>query len=312
MTTPSPDLSVVIPAYNAAATVDATLRSVFAPASRPTLDVVVVDDGSDDSAALREVVAAHAHVRLVAHDRNRGMCAARNTGIAASRGALVTILDADDTLVPDWPARLAQLVSDWPPESNLCFAGCRNLTGVPTMRRPGFSGPLDLAAFLSETYAGEYLPIFRGDYVRAKPYVDIGTRKSCGNISYLAWLQDAAIYISAEILRIYDDSRGGAVSRNWLRGARAGESVRCLEEELNRYGDLFARLSPCKLSERWLKLAVYRRAAGQPGAWSAWRRGALGAPLASLAAALMVALGPSATTALVAVARRAKAVKRYG
>ncbi len=312
MTTPSPDLSVVIPAYNAAATVDATLRSVFAPAARPTLDVVVVDDGSDDSAALREVVAAHAHVRLVAHDRNRGMSAARNTGIAASHGVLVTILDADDTLVPEWPARLNQILSAWPTESNLCFAGCLNLSGTPTMRNPGFSGPIDLPTFLSERYAGEYLPVFRGDYVRAKPYVDIGTRKSCGNLSYVAWVQDAAIYVSAVVLRIYDDSRAGAVSRNWLRGTKAGESVRCLEEELSRYGDLFARLAPGKLAERWLKLAVYRRAAGQPGAWSAWRRGAPGAPLASVAAALMVALGPSATTALVAVARRAKVVKRYG
>lgn len=312
MTAPSSTLSIVIPAYNAASTIGATLRSVFAPDARPALDIVVVDDGSNDSAALQDAVAAHPDVRLVAHENNRGMSAARNTGIAASRGAVVTILDADDTLVPDWPARYAQLVADWPLESNLCFAGCRNLNGTPTMRQPGFSGLVDLPTFLSERYAGEYLPLFRGDYVRAKPYVDIGTRKSCGNLSYLAWVQEAAIYISAEVLRIYDDSRGGAVSRNWLRGAKAGESVRCLEEELSRYGELFARLAPGKLAERWLKLAVYRRAAGQRGVWSAWRRGVGGAPLAGIAAALMVALGPGATTALVGLARRAKAVKRYG
>jgi glycosyltransferase involved in cell wall biosynthesis len=315
MITPADQLefSIVVPAYNAGDTIAATLDSVFAPADQPALEVIVVDDGSDDGDKLRQEVARYPAARLVAHEKNRGMCAARNTGIGESRGPVVTILDADDRLVADWPAAFRRLTARWPADCQLCFAGCRNTAGQPTMREPGYDGPMDLAAFLSERYSGEYLPMFRGDYVRAKPYVDIGTRKSCGNLSYIAWLQDAPIYISAEVMRIYDDARGGAVSRNWLGRTKACESVRCLDEELSRYGNVIARLAPQKLSERWLKLAIYRRAAGVAGAWTAWRRGArANAPLATLAAAVMVAVGPVVTAALVNLAKRANVVRRYG
>jgi glycosyltransferase involved in cell wall biosynthesis len=88
--TDRPALSIVIPAYDAATTIGATLISVFASAERTALDVVVVDDGSNDGAALREALAAYPDVRLIVHEHNRGMCAARNSGIAASRGGLVT------------------------------------------------------------------------------------------------------------------------------------------------------------------------------------------------------------------------------
>lgn len=305
-------LSVVVPAYNAAATIGDTLASIHAPADRPAIDIVVVDDGSSDAAQLREAIGAFSDIRLVAHERNRGMCAARNSGIAASRGTFVMILDADDTLVPDWPAAFARIRARWPAESNLCFAGCRNTAGAPTMREPGFEGLVDLRTFVSERYAGEYLPVFRGDYVRAHPYIDIGTRKSCGTLSYFAWVRDAAIYVSPEVLRIYDDRRGGSVSRDWFNAAKAGESVRCLEEELARYGDVLRQLAPDKFAERWLKLAIYRRAAARPGAWSAWCRGAMRKPAVGAASALALILGPGAIGSFLALAKRLNVVKRYG
>jgi glycosyltransferase involved in cell wall biosynthesis len=305
-------LSVVVPAYNAAATIGATLDSIHAPNDCAAIDVVVVDDGSSDAAQLRAAIGTYPDIRLVTHERNRGMCAARNSGIAASRGAFVMILDADDTLVPDWPAAFARIRARWPAESNLCFAGCRNTAGAPTMREPGFEGLVDLRTFVSERYAGEYLPVFRGDYVRAHPYIDIGTRKSCGTLSYFAWVRDAAIYVSPEVLRIYDDRRGGSVSRDWFNAAKAGESVRCLEEELARYGDMLRQLAPDKLAERWLKLAIYRRAAAHAGAWSAWRRGAMRKPAVGAASALALILGPGAMASFLALAKRLNVVKRYG
>jgi len=308
-----PELSVVIPAFNAGETIAATIDSVFAAADRPSLEVIVVDDGSDDGDRLRREFVRHPSVRLIAHERNRGMCAARNTGIAASRGAIVTILDADDCLVADWPVAYRCLMARWPRELKLCFAGCRNAAGQPTMREAGYDGEMNLATFLSERFSGEYLPMFRGDYVRGKPYVDIGTRKSCGNLSYIAWLQEGPIYISAEVLRIYDDSRSGAISRDWLSPAKAGESVRCLEEELARYGELLSVEAPDKLADRWLKLAIYRRAARRPGVWTALFRGVrTGAHLAALAASVMVLIGPTATSALIGLAKQLNLVRRYG
>ena len=91
-----PLVTAVVPAYNAASTIDATLRSLRAQTHR-NLEILVVDDGSRDRTA--EAVAAHARadrrVRLIAQ-ANGGVAAARNAGIAAARGAFIAPVDADD------------------------------------------------------------------------------------------------------------------------------------------------------------------------------------------------------------------------
>jgi len=99
LTTKNGDLdlvTVVIPAWNAAATLDETLNSVRGQ-THSALEIVVVDDGSPDRTA--DIVAAHAkvdpRVRLVAQT-NQGVAAARNTGAANSRGPFLAFVDADD------------------------------------------------------------------------------------------------------------------------------------------------------------------------------------------------------------------------
>jgi len=94
-------VTVVIPAYNAAAFVSQAIESVLAQ-SWPQLDVVVVDDASTDATA--DVVApyvAKGLVRLIRHERNKGLSGARNTGIRQGRGSFVAFLDADDLWCAD-------------------------------------------------------------------------------------------------------------------------------------------------------------------------------------------------------------------
>lgn len=95
-----PVVSVVIPAYNAAAVVGETVRSALAQTLRET-EVVVVDDGStDDTAAVvGQIAAGDARVRLIRQD-NAGVAVARNAGIVATRGRYVAPLDADDVWYP--------------------------------------------------------------------------------------------------------------------------------------------------------------------------------------------------------------------
>jgi len=91
-------VSVIIPTYNRSDRVPAAVASVLEQSTRGT-EVLVVDDGSSDRTdeALQPF---EDRIRLLRHDRNRGVSAARNTGIRASSAPLVAFLDSDDRWLP--------------------------------------------------------------------------------------------------------------------------------------------------------------------------------------------------------------------
>jgi glycosyltransferase involved in cell wall biosynthesis len=93
-------VTVVVPAYNAEATLDETLRSVRTQ-THQALEILVIDDGSRDGTAAIAVAhaAADPRVRLIRQD-NAGVAAARNRGIEEARAALIAPVDADDLWAP--------------------------------------------------------------------------------------------------------------------------------------------------------------------------------------------------------------------
>ena len=94
-----PRVSVIIPAYNAEATILETVRSVQAQ-TLSDFELIVIDDGSTDGT--RERLAAVADSRLQVHTyANGGLPTARNRGIALAAGEFVAFLDADDRWTPD-------------------------------------------------------------------------------------------------------------------------------------------------------------------------------------------------------------------
>jgi glycosyltransferase involved in cell wall biosynthesis len=93
----APHVSVVIPAFNAASTIEAALASVSAQTFQD-YELIVVDDGSTDDTAA--VVAHTAPGATVVRQENGGPGRARNAGIRASRGRLIAFLDADDEWLP--------------------------------------------------------------------------------------------------------------------------------------------------------------------------------------------------------------------
>lgn len=92
----TPRVSVIIPAYNAAATLDETLCSARGQ-SLTDIEIIVVDDGSRDRTGdiARNHAASDARVRVLSQP-NRGVATARNAGIAESAGEFLAFLDADD------------------------------------------------------------------------------------------------------------------------------------------------------------------------------------------------------------------------
>ena len=93
---PSPRVSVVIPAYDAAAHIGEAIESVLAQ-TLPASELIVVDDGSGDETA--EIARSFEAVDLLTQS-NRGPSAARNAGVTRSSGDLLAFLDADDLMTP--------------------------------------------------------------------------------------------------------------------------------------------------------------------------------------------------------------------
>lgn len=109
-------ISVVIPLYNKAAYLAATLRAVHAQTWQPD-QIIVVDDGSTDGgAAIAEATPGVTVVR----QSNGGVSAARNTGIAAATGDLVAFLDADDLWAIDHLALIAMAAQAHEEAATIC------------------------------------------------------------------------------------------------------------------------------------------------------------------------------------------------
>src|SRR5215213_5558127 len=91
-----PLVSVIVPAYNAASTLDDTLRSIRSQ-THSNLDIIIVNDGStDDTLAIAERHSGQDDRIRVVSQMNAGVAAARNLGVRLSRGELIAPIDADD------------------------------------------------------------------------------------------------------------------------------------------------------------------------------------------------------------------------
>lgn len=91
-----PLVSVIVPVYNSGATLVETLNSVCCQTYQ-NIEIIVVDDGSSDQMTL-DVLGEISKDIKVMHQVNKGSPAARNAGIAASKGKYIICLDSDDCL----------------------------------------------------------------------------------------------------------------------------------------------------------------------------------------------------------------------
>jgi glycosyltransferase involved in cell wall biosynthesis len=92
-----PRVSVILPCYNQGQFLDEAVDSVLAQTFRDT-EIVIVNDGSTDKYTVRKLHSYRGTQAKVIHTENRGLAAARNTGIAAAVGEYILPLDADDKI----------------------------------------------------------------------------------------------------------------------------------------------------------------------------------------------------------------------
>ena len=98
-------ISIIVPIYNVEEFIAECLQSVVAQTYRDYELILVDDCGTDGSMSVAARFASHpaleGKMRILRHDRNRGLSAARNTGAAAAKGKYILFLYSDDILAPD-------------------------------------------------------------------------------------------------------------------------------------------------------------------------------------------------------------------
>jgi glycosyltransferase involved in cell wall biosynthesis len=117
----APKVSVVIPAYNAAAFIEATLATVAAQTFRD-FEVLVVDDGSKDDTAgvVDRFLKKHGLAGQAIKQANKKIAGARNTGWRAARGEWIAFLDHDDTWYPNKLSRTIEEIAAHPDAGLVC------------------------------------------------------------------------------------------------------------------------------------------------------------------------------------------------
>ena len=105
--TKEPLVSVIIPVYNGEKYVSSCLDNMMAQTYRK-MEIIVVDDGSNDHSA---EIARQYPVKLISHEKNRGLSSARNTGIDAAQGEYIHFMDVDDSINNDYYREMVEAIT---------------------------------------------------------------------------------------------------------------------------------------------------------------------------------------------------------
>jgi glycosyltransferase involved in cell wall biosynthesis len=210
----APRVTVIVPCFNDGETVRETIESVQ---EDEPVELVLVDDGSDDPATRRVLAELEAEgVRTIHHDVNRGLIEARMTGLAATSARYVLPLDADDCMMPGALGAMADVL-DADPEAVACYGDYVEFGDWDVVRAvPEHLDPYRVA------YTNEYpvTSLFRREVVEELD----GWRRPGELISYEDWL--LWMKLAGRRARVVHLGPGRVVYRRRLH---AGQRARLLD-----------------------------------------------------------------------------------
>lgn len=231
-----PLASIIIPTYNQARYLPAAVESALAQ-DYPALEIIVVDDGSNDetSAILGGYGARIVHLR----QENRGLAAARNTGYRSSHGEYLLFLDSDDCIPREKLSRHIAWLNGCP-EAVLAYSAWRQLD--PEGRLLGEAHPRCPEELLPALLRREFFFFASSAVIRRAAFEQAG-----GFDESLRWSEDADL---------------------WLRLAKGGAVFGYLDEPLLDYRvhtvSMTAAVNPAQ-AQGWLAgLEKFFAAAGLP------------------------------------------------
>jgi glycosyltransferase involved in cell wall biosynthesis len=276
VSTPAPLVSVVIPTWNRSADVQEAVAGALAQEG-PSLEVLVVDDGSTDGTP--EVLAARfpGEPRLhVLRQANGGTARARNAGIEAARGRYIALLDSDDRWLPGHLSKQVDAL-ERTPEAALALGdalyvdrqGRTQTTYVARMKgRP----PASLDDMLRGGWALPSCMTFRADLLKALRFDPAWHYEDTEFLFRFFAAGNRSVFTPGPSIRyVVEDAVEGAPRKMATERDSKAEQQRLMEAYAHRAGDpraqalVLARRRALNLSRdgRWRDAL--------PHAWAWWR-----------------------------------------
>ncbi len=109
---PSPKISVIVPCYNYGHFISETIDSVLAQ-TYSDYEIIIIDDGSNDGTTPQVIaneVKKNKRIKSITHMKNKGLSAARNSGIKNAKGIYILPLDSDDMIAPTYLEKTMALI----------------------------------------------------------------------------------------------------------------------------------------------------------------------------------------------------------
>lgn len=246
----SMQVSIIIPAFNAAATVVRAIDSVLVQHA-PASEIIIIDDGSADDtvAVVRGRVHGLANVHLIEMGRNRGVSAARNAGIGAAKGKYIAFLDADDVWLPGKLSKqLAKMEAD--PEVSLVSCNSRLISADGVALKEGHRNrpPVQGADAWKTLLVYNFIPtptvLARTDLIKASGGFDESLAVGEDLDLWIKLGTRGKIAMLSEILINYYDVAGSLMKRH---GGQAGLIVTPMIDR--HIAAQSHRLSPAEIGE---------------------------------------------------------------
>lgn len=214
-----PEVSVVVPSYNAGHFLDWTLASIAAQTFKNFECIVIDDYSTDDSIAKAKKHFADPRFRLIRHKMNVGLSGARNTGLRAARGEFVAFLDADDLMMSNsLEVRLA--TCRWGQRTGDRFAGsyCGSISIEETLQvaPESTAQSLDYVTFVASSGHCPFnanQPMIRRDILRAAGGFNHGLKQAEDFDLWLRILRAGYIFAPARHAAVTYRKRAGSMVR---------------------------------------------------------------------------------------------------
>jgi glycosyltransferase involved in cell wall biosynthesis len=226
-------VSVIIPAYNAAAYIGETISSVTNQ-THQNLDIIVIDDGSSDATTeiVKSFIAADHRIRLISQT-NGGVARARNRGIETAHGDFIAPIDADDLWHPEKIEKQLRVFGQTTPRTGLvyCWSSTIDESGYVYARDgavESYAGNVFLPLIVHNFIGNASAPLMRRDAVLEVGGYDPGLRDQRAQ-----GVEDSKIYLA-----IAERYEFAFVPERLVGYRRTVASMSCNVQQMKRSHDL--------------------------------------------------------------------------